>query len=244
MPLHATVIVIVATKENFNSLIQGLTKYQIMENDFKIICWKYFYLFNQPYTEFSDGDIVMFMSKFIVENLEQHFAVSHICVIVLKDPDLELTDFDFIFTNLNVIKDMQRGTSSVASNNYSDIDLITEDIESTTSRVQKRFCVMISRSSKQTTSSPPIINKFTTSFLTSVASVNTVPETVQIQKGNKKLSDLALSCFELTIIDDAQNEDVYAEDVLGDNNLEILHKQDVEKHKKKRNRRTPKKTKK
>ncbi|CAG8615177.1 3161_t:CDS:1, partial [Scutellospora calospora] len=57
MPSHTTVIVIISTKENFSSLTQGFAKYQISENDFKIVHWKYFYPFNQPYTEFSVGDI-------------------------------------------------------------------------------------------------------------------------------------------------------------------------------------------
>ncbi|CAG8841672.1 5060_t:CDS:2, partial [Racocetra persica] len=89
MSSHATVIVIIVTKDNFNSLTQGFAKYQMVENDFKIIRWKYFYPFNQPYAEFSVGDVVMFTGKFIVENLEQHIGVSNACVIASNDPDHE-----------------------------------------------------------------------------------------------------------------------------------------------------------
>ncbi|CAG8716320.1 16009_t:CDS:1, partial [Cetraspora pellucida] len=222
MPSHAMVIVVIATKENFNSLIQGFAKYQIVENDFKIIHWKYFYPFNQPYTEFLAGDVVMFAGKFIVENLEQYFTVFYPCVIAPTDPDhefqaeeiplsvphcmfptlvirepkecgdsmyfdsicyqynsitnsrnvqmklrifyptdaphfsylhvnnsvktgrtfivsgfircitsdftiVELTDFDFISTNVNAVQNVQVSTSSVTSSHRSDIDLIAKD---------------------------------------------------------------------------------------------------------------------
>ncbi|RIB01829.1 hypothetical protein C2G38_2229568 [Gigaspora rosea] len=84
---HATFIAIIVSKENYNSLTQDLAKYQTAENDFKTINWKYFYPFNQPRTEFSTGDIVMFAGKFIVENLEQYVTVSSICVIATGDPE-------------------------------------------------------------------------------------------------------------------------------------------------------------
>lgn len=74
------------SKENYNSLTQGLAKYQTTENNFKIIYWKYFYPFNQSHSKFSAGDIVMFAGKFIIENLEQYITVSHACVIATSDP--------------------------------------------------------------------------------------------------------------------------------------------------------------
>ncbi|CAG8474544.1 17968_t:CDS:2, partial [Cetraspora pellucida] len=136
---------------------------------------------------------------------------------------VELTDFDFISTNVNVVQNVQGGISSVASDNRSDIDLIAEDVESTTSLALKRSRVTTLRSSKEGIGSPTVINESATSFPTSVASVNTTSETVQVQKGKKKLSDLALSCLEPIVTDDARDEDVYAEDVSGDNDdLEIL----------------------
>lgn len=87
MPSHATFIAIIVSKENYNSLVQGLAKYQTAENDFKIINWKYFYPFNQPRTEFSTGDIVMFAGKFIIENLEQNITVSYACIIATGNPE-------------------------------------------------------------------------------------------------------------------------------------------------------------
>lgn len=86
MHSHSTLIVIIITKEDSNSLTQGLAKCQIAENDFSIVCWKYFYPFQQPYTEFSVGDIIMFVGKFVVENLEQYVTVSYASVIAVGDP--------------------------------------------------------------------------------------------------------------------------------------------------------------
>ncbi|CAG8709481.1 10397_t:CDS:2, partial [Cetraspora pellucida] len=178
--------------------------------------------------------------RFIVENLEQHFAIFQTCVIAPKDPNHEFqadkillnvpicmfpvlvncepkecggfTYFDAECYQYNLFQDVQRGISSVVSDNRSDIDLITKDVKSTTSLALKRLCITTLRSSKQGISSSTVINKSATSFLTSVASVNTTSETVQIQK----------------------DEDVYAEDVSeDDNNLKILCEQEVEGQKKK-----------
>ncbi|CAG8691052.1 14029_t:CDS:2, partial [Cetraspora pellucida] len=91
---------------------------------------------------------------------------------------IKLTDFDFISTNVNVVQNMQGGISSVASDNCSDIDLIIEDVESTTSLALKKLCVTMFRSSKQGIGLSTVINEFMTSFLTSVASVNTTSEMV------------------------------------------------------------------
>lgn len=89
MPSHSTLIVIIITKEDSNSLTQGLAKYQLAENDFSIVRWKYFYPLQQPYTEFSVGDIVMFAGKFVVENSEQCITVSCASVIAIGDPTQE-----------------------------------------------------------------------------------------------------------------------------------------------------------
>ncbi|CAG8834068.1 5611_t:CDS:2 [Gigaspora margarita] len=53
MSLHTTLIVIIVTKENTNLLAHGFAKYQLAENDFKIIRWKYFCPFNKPQAKFS-----------------------------------------------------------------------------------------------------------------------------------------------------------------------------------------------
>ncbi|CAG8553919.1 14423_t:CDS:1, partial [Racocetra fulgida] len=158
---------------------------------------------------------------------------------------VELTDLDFISTNANTIKNVQVSASSVASNNRSDIDLIAEDVNSTTSRAPKRSCVITSRSSKQSTSSSSVTNNSTTPFPTSITPVNINPETVQIQKGKNKLSNLALNCLETIVEDNIQDERVCPEDVSGDDDLEYLREQDVEEEQiKKRSKRTPRKTKK
>ncbi|CAG8818234.1 26494_t:CDS:2, partial [Gigaspora margarita] len=89
MPSHTTLIVIIVTKENTNSLAHSFAKYQLANNDFKIIHWKYFYFFNKPQVEFSVGDIAMFASKFVIENLEQHVTVSCVNVIEVRDSNHE-----------------------------------------------------------------------------------------------------------------------------------------------------------
>ncbi|RIB30572.1 hypothetical protein C2G38_2152325 [Gigaspora rosea] len=62
MPSHTTLIVIIVTKENTNSL---------------------------AHVEFSIGDIVMFASKFVIKNLEQHVTVSCANVIAVGDSNHE-----------------------------------------------------------------------------------------------------------------------------------------------------------
>ncbi|CAG8784836.1 10261_t:CDS:1, partial [Cetraspora pellucida] len=90
MPSHATLIAIVVTKEDSNSLTQGFAKYQPAKGEFKIVRWKYFYPFEKPYTDFSVGDVVMFAGKFVVENLEQYIIVSNVSVIAPNENDQEL----------------------------------------------------------------------------------------------------------------------------------------------------------
>ncbi|CAG8801544.1 23584_t:CDS:1, partial [Racocetra persica] len=138
-----------------------------------------------------------------------------------------LTDLDFMSTNVNVIQNVQTSTSSLTSDHRSDIDLIAEDVDSTTSRAPKRPHILASRSSKQGASSSPIINESAAPSSSSVTPVNTISETVQIQKGKKKLSDFALNCLEQPTMDDAHDENVYAEDVsVDDDDLELLCQQD------------------
>ncbi|CAG8562317.1 13735_t:CDS:2 [Racocetra fulgida] len=135
---------------------------------------------------------------------------------------VELTDLDFVSTNLNVIQNLQMSTSSVASDHCSDIDLIAKDVEPTTSRAPKRSRVLVSRSFKQDASSSPIIAESGTSFSSSLTPVNTVPEMIQIQKNKKKLSDLALNYLEQP----------------------LLCEQDIEVQKNKKNKRSSKRIKK
>jgi len=340
MPSHASFIVIIVTKENYTSLTQGLAKYQIEENEFRIVHWKYFYPYNQPYTEFSAGDIVMFAGKFVVENLDQYITVSYPCIIatgdserafaadeiplsaphcmftiqVTRDPKelegstyfdatnsqynsvtnsknvlmklrvfyptnaprfsflrpnsiktnktyivsgfirrvttdftiIELTDIDFISTNVSSVQYVQESTSSNTSNNRSFIDLIAEDVDSTTSQQSKRTRIITSRSSKQSTVPPPIVNEPETPILTPTP-VNIGPETFQSQKGKKKLSDLALNCLEPITVNSSQDRRTRVEDAPDDDNdnLEFLLQQEAnEDPKKTRSGRTSKKSKK
>ncbi|CAG8723670.1 11804_t:CDS:1, partial [Gigaspora rosea] len=55
----------------------------------------------------------------------------------------------------------KESSSSSSSNNHSVIDLIADEVDfaATTSRTSKRPCGMTSKSSKQGTNPPPIINE-------------------------------------------------------------------------------------
>ncbi|RIB30197.1 hypothetical protein C2G38_2153218 [Gigaspora rosea] len=200
MPLHASFIAIVVTKNNFSYLTQGIAKYQTEENEFKIIHWKYFYLYDRPYTEFSVGDIVMFAAN------EIPLSTPH-CMIpiqVIHDPK-ELV-----------------------------IDLIADEVDfaATTSRTSKRPCGMTSKSSKQGTNPPPIINEPAT-LIPTPTPINISSELLK----NKK-----------DTVNDTQDRRTRVEDAPDDNdedNLEFLLQQKAEEvHKKTRSGRTSKKTKK
>ncbi|CAG8849670.1 33070_t:CDS:2, partial [Gigaspora margarita] len=229
--------------------------YQTAENDFKIINWKYFYPFNQPRTEFSTGDIVIFAGKFIIENLEQYITVSYACIIATGDPEqvfeaseilistphcmfpvqityeqkevrmklrafypinaarfaylhtnnnirmgrtfiisgfvrrvtsdftvVEVTDVDFITNNANTVQSVQIGSSSGASDNRSDIDLIIEDVDLSTPRTSKRPCGITSKYSNKSTNLPPVNIEPAMSILTPVNPINLNPGMVQNQK--------------------------------------------------------------
>ncbi|RIB28170.1 hypothetical protein C2G38_2060016 [Gigaspora rosea] len=69
MSSHITLIIIVVTKEDSNSLTQGFAKYQP----------KYFYSFKNPYIEFS----------FVVENSEQYITASNVTVVATREPNQE-----------------------------------------------------------------------------------------------------------------------------------------------------------
>ncbi|CAG8662728.1 8117_t:CDS:2, partial [Cetraspora pellucida] len=157
---------------------------------------KYFYSFNQPYTEFSVGDIMMFGGKFVVKNLEQYVTVSCTNVIATGDSNQEFeaneillsilhcmfivlvshnpkesTDIIFVTTNVNVIQNMQPSVFSVTSKNYLDIDLIAEDGDSTILWLPKRPHVLISRP-KQVIGSTLAVNESAASFSNLISSIN------------------------------------------------------------------------
>ncbi|CAG8826631.1 688_t:CDS:2, partial [Dentiscutata erythropus] len=100
---------------------------------------------------------------------------------VLLDSPFCLTDIDFISTNVSSVQYVQESTSSNTSNNHSFIDLIAEDVDSTISQQSKRPRIIMSRSSKQSTVPPLIVNEPETPIPTPTP-VNIGPETFQSQK--------------------------------------------------------------
>ncbi|RIB14082.1 hypothetical protein C2G38_2196135 [Gigaspora rosea] len=140
MPSHTTLIVIIVTKENTNLLAHGFAKYQLADNDFKIIRWKYFYPFNKPQVEFSIGDIVIHItSDFVI---------------------FEVMDIDFMTSNVNVVQDVQLSITSNISKRHSDIDMIAEDTDSNIPQAVKRPHRLTSKPLKQSSSLSAINNEF------------------------------------------------------------------------------------
>ncbi|CAG8788342.1 19044_t:CDS:2, partial [Gigaspora margarita] len=221
MPSHATFIAIIVLKENYNSLAQGLAKYQTAENDFKIINWKYFYPFNQPHTEFSTVYYFSYACIIATGNPEQVFEASKILIstphcmfpvqIICEQKEVgESTYFDTkcyqynshtnskkahmklrafyptnvprfacLRTNNNIrmgrtfiISEHANSSSSDASNNCSDIDLIIEDVDLSTPQLSKRPCRITSKYSNKSTNLSPVNIEPATSILTLVNPVN------------------------------------------------------------------------
>ncbi|CAG8498027.1 16251_t:CDS:2 [Cetraspora pellucida] len=249
MPSHAMLIAIVVTKEDSNSLTQGFAKYQPAKDEFKIVHWKYFYLFEKPYTNFSVGDVVMFAGKFLVENLEQYIIVSNVSVIAPNKNDqklvteevplsynsftnskrvlmklrilyptnaprftyihannsiksgrtflmsgfvrhvnpeaiaIEATDIDFMYANNAIISYNRHDVSSMTiSSQRSAFNDIVDEIESTISQVSKKT----STRNLKRLDMPPL-------SLTSTS-------------GKKKISDLALDCLGLNVVDEQESK--------------------------------------
>ncbi|CAG8799484.1 17317_t:CDS:2, partial [Racocetra persica] len=208
MSSHATLIVIIISKENSNSLTQGFAKYQSAEDDFKTVRWKYFYPFQKPYAEFSAGDIVMFVGKFIVESLEQYITVSHVNVIATGDSNQEFeaneipfsisycmflvlvnrdpkepTDIDFATINVNASQNTQGSSSFI--DYCSDVDLIADDVEPANTRTLKRPHRLIPNPSKQDTSSELNNEETTVSLPNTISVVAANAKTIQPLKGKK-----------------------------------------------------------
>ncbi|RIB00662.1 hypothetical protein C2G38_2233508 [Gigaspora rosea] len=239
MPSHATFIAIIVSKENYNSLTQGLAKYLTAENDFKTINWKYFYPFNQPRTEFSTGDIYVTVSSICViatGDPEQVFEANeiplstphcmfpvqitreqkeigestyfdaecyqynshtnskkaHIRCVTSDFTVIEVTDVDFMTNNINTVQSMQIGSSSVASDNRSDIDLIVEDVDFSTPQTSKRPRRITSRYSNQSPNLLPVNVEPATLILTPITPVNLNHGMVQNQKDAPDDEDEAL----------------------------------------------------
>ncbi|CAG8509453.1 8061_t:CDS:1 [Gigaspora margarita] len=329
MPSHTTLIVIIITKENTNSLAHGFVKYQLAENDFKIIYWRYFYPFNKPQVKFMIGDIILFAGKFVIKNLEQHITVSYANVIAAGNPNhefeankipisvphcmfhitisyepkecresmyfearcyqynlhtnsknvymklrifystnalqfsylcanssirmgrsfivsgfvscitsdfviFEVTNVDFMASNVNVVQNAQLSITSNISERRSDIDMIVEDTDSNILWAVKRPCRLIPRLLKQSSGLFAVMNEAAAPSQDPALSTNISANTVRIQKNKNKLSDLALNILELSTVNSAQNCQVQVKDAPEDDDeFEILEETVVEEVSKK-----------
>ncbi|CAG8725583.1 14966_t:CDS:2, partial [Cetraspora pellucida] len=304
---HTTLIAVVVTKEDSNLLTQGFTKYQPTKDEFKVIRWKYFYPFEKPYTDFSVGDVVMLVGKFVVKNLEQYLIASNISIIavsglnrefesdeiplsvphcmflvlVKRDPqpirdstffDVECFQYNS-FTNSkrvlmklrilystnvprfayihakNSIKpgrtflvsgfvrhinpeaiaieatdiDFMYAFNAVVNHNVQEIPSMTisiDEIESTISQTPKKNNILATNS-HSTTSAP-----------SAYASSST--EATKLQKGKKKLSDLALDCLGLNIVDEQENKSEDDNNMADDEVIDLEEQISDEKAKKRR----------
>lgn len=87
MPSHSSLIVLIVAKDDKTSFAQGLAKYQLDQNVFQTIRWKYFYPFNKPRLEFSSGDILFFEGKFVIEDGSEYITVAYASLVSIGDPD-------------------------------------------------------------------------------------------------------------------------------------------------------------
>ncbi|CAG8574244.1 2383_t:CDS:1, partial [Scutellospora calospora] len=144
MPSHATLIAIVVTKEDSNSLTQGFAKYQADKDDFKIVRWKYFYPFEKAYTDFSVGDIVMFAGKFVVENLEQYVIASSVSVITVSGPNQEFGADEILLSAPHCIFLIlvKRDSQSIRDSTYFDADCFQYNSFTNSKRVHMKLRIL------------------------------------------------------------------------------------------------------
>ncbi|CAG8803164.1 1344_t:CDS:2, partial [Gigaspora margarita] len=193
----------------------GFAKYQLADNDFKIIHWKYFYPFNKPQVEFSIGDIIMFTSKFVIKNLEQHVTVFYTNVIVARDSNHEFEANKILISISHFSKFVSRITLDFVIFEVTDIDFMTSNVN-VVQDVQL------------------IIDKLVAPFQDPEPSTNISTDMVQIQKNKNKLSDLALNFLELLTMNSAQDRRVQVKDGLKDDNeFEMLEESVIEEVSKK-----------
>ncbi|CAG8735348.1 2514_t:CDS:2, partial [Gigaspora rosea] len=98
---------------------------------------------------------------------------------------IEVTDVDFMTNNINTVQSMQIGSSSVASDNRSDIDLIVEDVDFSTPQTSKRPRRITSRYSNQSPNLLPVNVEPATLILTPITPVNLNHGMVQNQKDKR-----------------------------------------------------------
>ncbi|CAG8675456.1 40768_t:CDS:2 [Gigaspora margarita] len=186
-----------------------------------------FYPTNSPrFTYLRANNSIKMTRSFIVSGF--------ICHVTSEFTIIEATDVDFMPTNVSSVQNTQESSSSSSSNNCSVINLTADDIDFavTTSQTSKRPCGMISKSSKQGSNPPPIINEPVTPIPTPTT-INIGSETIKNKKGKNKLSNLALDCLEPIVMDDTQDRRTHVKDAPYDDDeddLEFLLQQEAEEN--------------
>ncbi|RIB23960.1 hypothetical protein C2G38_2169880 [Gigaspora rosea] len=127
----------------------------------------------------------------------------------------EVTDVDFMTSNVNVVQDAQPSITSTVSERRSDIDMIAEDTNSNIPRAVKRPCRLTSRPLKQSSG---------------LSTIN--DESAALSQDPGSSTNIALNLEPLTV-DSAQDSRVRVEVALEDDDeFEILKKSVVEVPKK------------
>ncbi|CAG8651021.1 7360_t:CDS:1, partial [Gigaspora rosea] len=117
----------------------------------------------------------------------------------------DVTDVDFMTSNVNVVQDAQPSITSTISERRSDIDLIAEDTDFNIPRAVKRPRKLTSRPLKQSSGLSTINDEPVAPSQDPGSSTNIGTDTVRIQKNKNKFSDLALNLLEPLTVDSAQD---------------------------------------
>lgn len=119
MPIHASIVVFITTKNENNSFTQGTAQYQPSEHTFTTIHWKRFDSTDSSKTDFSVGDIVSIAGKFVVENSEQFITIASATVVDKKDSkdefDAELIPLNtpHVMLNVTVTRDLKTSGDTI-----------------------------------------------------------------------------------------------------------------------------------
>ncbi|RIB18644.1 hypothetical protein C2G38_2184009 [Gigaspora rosea] len=103
MPIHASVVVFITTKNENNSFIHGMAQYQSSENVFSTIHWKRFDSSDKSDNNFSVGYIVSITGKFVIKNSDQFITITSATIVDKKDSTDEFNSEIIPFNTLHLM---------------------------------------------------------------------------------------------------------------------------------------------
>ncbi|RIB21038.1 hypothetical protein C2G38_2034720 [Gigaspora rosea] len=116
MPIHASIVVFITTKNENNAFTQGMAQYQSSENTFATVHWK---RFNDLKVDFSVGDIVSVAGKFVIENSEQFITIASATIVNKEnskdefDAQLISLNTPHVMFNVTVTRDLKTSGDTV-----------------------------------------------------------------------------------------------------------------------------------